>query len=150
MGLRNGLTIAGLLLFWIPVSAASLYGQNQPAAASTQSPAFAVPRGELLFENGASPSLASVPWCLRGGTQGNPSVAEVLRSQLPISKPACFPGVDEDIAPSAPCNKLTRRGPEDEAAPKIAQDCSKNPSPGFLAAVDENANDLALLQAAIL
>jgi hypothetical protein len=63
MGLRNRLAIAGLLLFWIPVSAASLYGQDQPAAASAQSPittdrpaitdsSIVVPRGDLLFENG--------------------------------------------------------------------------------------------------
>jgi hypothetical protein len=93
MGLRNRLTIAGLLLFWIPVSAASLYGQNQPAAASTQSPAFAVPRGELLFENGASPSLASVPWCLRGGTQGNPSIARFCGVNSRLVSPRVSPAL---------------------------------------------------------
>ena len=57
------LVIASLLLSWISLRTASLYGQNQPHAASTQptiatdrpavtDSSIVVPSGDLLFENG--------------------------------------------------------------------------------------------------
>lgn len=63
MDLRDKLVVAGFLLFWIPVRTASLYGQDQPGAASTQPPittdrpavtdsSIVVPSGDLLFESG--------------------------------------------------------------------------------------------------
>jgi hypothetical protein len=61
-GLRSKLLIANLLMSWILVAAASLYGQQQPTAdaqptITTDRPAITdssivVPAGDLLFENG--------------------------------------------------------------------------------------------------